>query len=563
MNTATARTPQYLPDTADYYNWVTEESMTMLQRGYLLEGETLEDAVYRISSAAAARLDMPEMQPRFEEIIARGWMSLSSPIWANMGTERGMPISCFGSYIEDSMEGITETLSESIMMTKYGGGTSAYFGHLRERGAPIKNNGKSSGAVSFLKLFDAMIDTVSQGNVRRGAFAAYLDIEHPDIPEFLEIKDIGSPIQNLFYAVCVSDEWMESMIEGDTEKRKLWAKVLQSRQAKGLPYILFKDAMNEGKPQVYKDKDLTIYNSNLCSEIALPVQEDESFVCCLSSMNLEKYDEWKDTDAVEVAITFLDAVMEEFIIKSADNEYMKRTHKFAKRHRALGLGVMGYHAYLQKNNIAFESMEAKLFNTKVFAQIRREADQASANLAQKLGEPEILKGYGRRNTTVMSVAPTTSSSSILGQTSPGIEPYSSNYYKAGLAKGNFMRKNKFLKQLLQEKGQDNEDVWQSILYHHGSVQQLDFLSDHEKNVFKTFREISPREIVIQAAARQNFIDQSQSLNLNISPDIPVKEVNALLIEAWKLGVKTLYYQRSVSVAQEMAIKFNSCVSCEG
>lgn len=563
MNTALATRYNFTKDKTDYYNWVTEETRTMLCRGYLLEGENIEDAVYRVSSAAAERLNMPEMQERFEEIIARGWMSLSSPIWANMGTDRGMPISCFGSYVEDSMEGITKTLSESIMMTKLGGGTSAYFGHLRERGTPIKNNGKSSGAVSFLKLFDAMIDTVSQGNVRRGAFAAYLDIEHPDINEFLEIKEIGNPIQNLFHAVCVSDEWMEEMIEGDTEKRKTWAKVLQSRQAKGLPYILFKDAVNNGRPEVYKDKDLTVYNSNLCSEIALPVQEDESFVCCLSSMNLEKYDEWKDTDAVEVAITFLDAVMEEFIQKSEGVEYMERTHNFAKRHRALGLGVMGYHAYLQKNNIAFESMEAKLFNTKVFSVIRQKAEKASTELAQKLGEPELLKGYKRRNTTLMAVAPTTSSSSILGQTSAGIEPYSSNYYKVGLSKGNFMRKNKFLKQLLQEKGQDNDDVWQSILYHHGSVQQLDFLTDHEKNVFKTFREISPREIVIQASARQRYIDQSQSLNLNISPDIPVKEVNALMIEAWRLGVKTLYYQRSFSVAQEMALKFNSCTSCEG
>lgn len=563
MKTATVIAETFTRDKSQYYNWVTEETITMLERGYLLEGEDIEDAVYRITRAAADRLNMPELQPRFEEIIARGWMSLSSPIWANMGTDRGLPISCFGSYVEDSMEGITKTLSESIMMTKYGGGTSAYFGHLRERGASIKNNGQSSGAVSFLKLFDAMIDTVSQGNVRRGAFAAYLDISHPDMEEFLDIKEIGSPIQNLFHGVCVSDKWMEEMIDGDKDKRKIWAKVLQSRQAKGLPYILFKDNVNEGKPQVYKDKNLTIYNSNLCSEIALPVQEDESFVCCLSSMNLEKYDEWKDTDAVELAIHFLDAVMEEFIVKSDGLEYMERTNKFARRHRALGLGVMGYHAYLQKNMIAFESMEAKLFNTKAFADISRQATAASEKLAEKLGEPEMLEGYGRRNTTLMAIAPTTSSSSILGQTSPGIEPYSSNYYKAGLAKGNFVRKNKFLKILLQEKGKDNDDVWQSILYHHGSVQQLDFLNDQEKNVFKTFREISPREIVIQAAGRQHFIDQAQSLNLNISPDIPVKEVNALVIEAWRLGVKTLYYQRSFSVAQEMSLRFNSCVSCEG
>lgn len=543
------------------YHWVTPETETVLQRGYLLPGETPQDAVRRVTTAAANRLDRPDLQPKFEALVANGWMSLSSPVWANMGTDRGLPISCFGSYVEDSMDGITKTLSECIMMTKFGGGTSAYFGHLRERGAGIRNNGKSSGPVSFLKMFDAMIDTVSQGNVRRGAFAAYLDIEHPDVNEFLKIKDIGNAIQNIFFGVTVTNQWMEEMVAGDKEKRATWAKVLHSRQEKGLPYIMFSDNVNDNAADVYRDKGMRIYNSNLCSEIALPVKEDESFVCCLSSMNLEYYEDWKDTDAVQTAIWFLDAVMEEFVQKSANQPYMERTHNFAKRHRALGLGVMGYHAYLQKNNIPFESMEAKQFNSSAHAHIRREAEQGSRDLAEAYGEPELLKGYGRRNTTLMAVAPTTSSSSILGQTSPGIEPYSSNYYKVGLSKGNFMRKNKFLKALLQEKDMDREEIWQSILLKNGSVQHLDGLTEHEKAVFKTFREISPREIIIQAAARQKFIDQSQSLNLNIPPQVPVKEVNALMIEAWKLGVKSLYYQRSSSVAQEMANKFKECVSC--
>ncbi len=543
------------------YHWLTPESLTVLQRGYLLPGETPQDAVFRITKAAAQRLNRPDLQPRFENLIARGWMSLSSPVWANMGTDRGLPISCFGSYVEDSMSGIAETLSECIMMTKLGGGTSAYFGDLRERGAPIRNNGKSSGPVSFLKMFDAMIDTVSQGNVRRGAFAAYMNIDHPDISEFLNIKDIGNPIQNLFFGVTVSDRWMQEMIGGDQEKRAIWAKVLQSRQEKGLPYIMFSDNVNKGAADVYRDKNMTVYNSNLCSEIALPVKEDESFVCCLASMNLEYYDDWKDTDAVQTAIWFLDAVMEEFIQKSAGQPYMQRTHNFARRHRALGLGVMGYHAYLQKNLIAFESMEAKRFNVQAFSNIQKEAMAASAKLAEAYGEPEVLRGYGRRNTTVMAVAPTTSSSSILGQTSPGIEPYSSNFYKVGLSKGNFMRKNKFLKALLMEKGMDNEETWHSILLKNGSVQHLEGLSEHEKEVFKTFREINPLEIVIQASARQKYIDQSQSLNLNIPPQLPAREVNKLMIEAWRLGVKSLYYQRSSSVAQEMANRFQECVSC--
>ncbi|MCB0632784.1 MAG: ribonucleoside-diphosphate reductase subunit alpha [Saprospiraceae bacterium] len=543
------------------YHWATKESMTVLERGYLLPGESLPDAVFRITNAAAQRLQRPDLQPKFEALVARGWMSLASPVWANMGTDRGLPISCFGSYVEDSMEGITQTLSECIMMTKLGGGTSAYFGHLRGRGAPIRNNGKSSGPVSFLKMFDAMIDTVSQGNVRRGAFAAYLDIEHPDVADFLQIKDIGNPIQNIFFGVTVSDQWMQEMVDGDQEKRQIWAKVLHSRQEKGLPYIIFSDNINRGAADVYRDKQMRIHNSNLCSEIALPVAEDESFVCCLSSMNLEYYADWKDTDAVETAIWFLDAVMEEFIQKSAGQFYLGRTHRFASRHRALGLGVMGYHAYLQQQMIPFESMDAKLFNTQVFSQIRTRALKASADLAEAYGEPELLRGYGRRNATVMAVAPTTSSSSILGQTSPGIEPYSSNYYKAGLAKGNFMRKNKFLQRLLAEKGLDREDIWQSILLKNGSVQHLEGLSEHEKEVFRTFREINPHEIIIQAAARQKHIDQSQSLNLNIPPQMPVKEVNALLIEAWRLGVKSLYYQRSSSVAQEMVNRFRECVSC--
>lgn len=552
-----------MTETLAPFHWATAESMTVLERGYLLPGEMLEDAVSRITHAAAARLQRPDLQPKFEALIARGWMSLSSPVWANMGTDRGLPISCFGSYVDDSMEGITKTLSECIMMTKLGGGTSAYFGHLRERGAAIRHNGRSSGPVSFLKMFDAMIDTVSQGNVRRGAFAAYMDIDHPDILDFLQIKNIGNAIQNIFFGVTVSDPWMQQMIDGDQEKRAVWAKVLHSRQEKGLPYIIFSDNTNRGAADVYRDKGMTIYNSNLCSEIALPVAADESFVCCLSSMNLEYYDEWKDTDAVATAIWFLDAVMEEFIQKSAGRPYMERTHRFASRHRALGLGVMGYHAYLQKNNIPFESMEAKFFNNRAFAGIREQAMAASVKLAQAYGEPEVLRGYGRRNTTVMAVAPTTSSSSILGQTSPGVEPYSSNYYKVGLAKGNFMRKNKFLKDLLETKGLDTEEIWNSILLKNGSVQHLDELSEHEKEVFKTFREINPREIIIQAANRQKHIDQSQSLNLNIPPQMPAKDVNALMIEAWQLGIKSLYYQRSSSVAQEMANRFRECVSCAG
>lgn len=542
--------------------WFNEESEQMLNRGYLLNGETLEGAIDRITSAAARRLYKPELKDAFKEMIVKGWISFSSPIWANMGTQRGLPISCFNVHIPDSVEGITHKMGEVIMQTKIGGGTSGYFGELRHRGTAVTDNGKSSGSVSFMKLFDTAMDVVSQGGVRRGAFAAYLDIDHGDIEEFLQIRDIGNPIQNLFTGVCVPDYWMQDMIDGDADKRRIWAKVLESRQQKGMPYIFFTDNVNRNKPQVYKDKGLTINASNLCSEIMLPSTADESFICCLSSMNLELYDEWKDTNAVKLAIYFLDAVLSEFIEKTEGNYYLSAARNFAIRHRALGLGVLGYHSYLQRNMIPFESMEAKMFNAKVFKQIQEQSLAASKELANIYGEPELLKGYGVRNATTMAIAPTTSSSAILGQTSPGIEPFASNYYKAGLAKGNFIRKNKYLAKLLEEKGLDTEDIWRDIMLNHGSVQHMHQLTQEEKDVFKTFKEISPLEIVTQAAQRQQYIDQAQSLNLNIPSSMPIKDVNKVIIDAWKMGVKTLYYQRSQSVSKELVINFMNCSSCE-
>ena len=542
--------------------WFNEESEQMLNRGYLLKGETLEGAIDRITEAAAKRLYKPELKEAFKEMIVKGWISFSSPVWANMGTQRGLPISCFNVHVPDSIEGITHKMGEVIMQTKIGGGTSGYFGELRHRGTAVTDNGKSSGSVSFMKLFDTAMDVVSQGGVRRGAFAAYLDIDHDDIEEFLQIRDIGNPIQNLFMGVCVPDYWMQDMIDGDADKRRIWAKVLESRQQKGMPYILFTDNVNRNKPQVYKDKGLTINASNLCSEIMLPSTADESFICCLSSMNLELYDEWKDTNAVKLAIYFLDAVLSEFIEKTEGNYYLSAARNFAIRHRALGLGVLGYHSYLQRNMIPFESMEAKMFNAKVFKQIQEQSLAASKELANIYGEPELLKGYGVRNATTMAIAPTTSSSAILGQTSPGIEPFASNYYKAGLAKGNFIRKNKYLAKLLEEKGLDTEDVWRDIMLNHGSVQHMHQLTQEEKDVFKTFKEISPLEIVTQAAQRQQYIDQAQSLNLNIPSSMPIKDVNKVIIDAWKMGVKTLYYQRSQSVSKELVINFMNCSSCE-
>lgn len=548
--------------------WYNEESEAVLNRGYLLHGETIHDAIDRITLSAAKRLHRLDLQERFAELIYKGWMSCSSPIWSNLGTSRGLPISCFGCNIPDSIEGITIKLGEVMMQTKHGGGTSAYFGNLRGRGATITNNGKSSGSVSFMKLFDTVMDTVSQGSTRRGSFAAYLDIDHPDVKEFLQIKEIGSPIQNLFFAVCVPDYWMQEMIDGDREKREIWAKVLESRQQKGLPYIQFSDNVNGARPEIYKHLGLEITHSNLCNEIQLPDSEDESFVCCLSSMNLELWDEWKDTDAVQLATWFLDAVMSEFIEKTRQSPFLRQANAFAERHRALGLGVLGWHSLLQKNRIAFESMEAKALTTTIFRHIQEEAQKASLELASIYGPAPIFdedasyKGPKYRNTTVMAIAPTTSSSAILGQVSPGIEPYSSNYYKAGLSKGNFIRKNRYLQALLEEKGQNTDEVWRTIMLNQGSVQHLDFLSQDEKDIFKTFKEISQRELIIQASIRQKYIDQGQSLNINIPSALDVREVNSLIIEAWRLGIKGLYYQRSQSISKELLSNIVSCRNCE-
>lgn len=885
--------------------WLNEESLQMLNRGYLLRGETVLDAIDRICSSAAKKYRNSSISEvvaykNFVRNVLLGWQSFSSPIWSNMGLSRGLPISCFGVYIGDSIESITDKLGEVIMQTKIGGGTSGYFGELRGRGSVVTNNGKSSGSVSFMQMFDTTMTVVSQGscykkgteiltqfgyvdfrnvikgyhkiyqvndknigsftddyeltnnnytgkmfkikglktesfhnlevtgnhrmvinrfsrlkennykgkkyweetnkivtaeklkfhrdnrlpvtslinnnseiglstierlkiayqadgikskethkirfhfskerkinklesflnelnipfeniertnygsreiifdpqleinkhstlewvnlenvslkwckefldelknwdgsqrddknhvtyssviyknieviqaiasicgfkvsysqrpesdskqvlhkltifentiykagdslttesyevvnepvyccivpegrvmvkfdnhitqagNTRRGNFAAYLDIDHPDIEEFLQIKDIGSEIQNLFIGVNIPDWWMNDMHYGkDMSKRVLWSKILESRQSKGLPYILFSDTINQNKPKIYKELKEVIHASNLCSEIALPSNIDESFVCCLSSMNLELYDDWKDTDAIYWAVLFLDAVMSDFIQKTEDEKYLKQAHNFAKRHRSLGLGVMGYHTYLQKNMLSFDSWEARQFNARVFKQLKEESRDASIELAEIFEPAPIFKELNdktdmedivenMRNTTLLAIAPTTSSSSILGQVSPGIEPYSSNYFKAGLAKGNFMRTNKYLRALLIEKDKDDEEVWSSIMLAHGSVQHLDFLSENEKNVFKTFKEISPAEIISQAAQRQQYIDQMQSLNLLIPSSMPISDVHKLYIQAWESKVKSLYYQRSSSVSKEMMTNFVTCNSCE-
>ena len=544
--------------------WLNENSRTFLARGYLAEGQTAEDRVRVISETAEKLLNKPGFSDKFYDYMSKGWISLASPVWSNFGVKKGLPISCFGSYLPDDMAGILLTQAEVGMMSKYGGGTSAYFGALRPRGAGISDNGHSSGPVHFMQLFETIIDVVSQGSVRRGNFSPYLPIEHPDINEFLDIGTEGNPIQKLTHGVTVGDEWMEKMIEGDADKRAVWAKIIQRRGQMGYPYIIFKDTANNNTAKVYQDKKLEIVASNLCSEIMLPSKEDWSFVCCLSSVNLHHYDDWKDTDLVETMTYFLDAVMQDFINKLEalrDNDdkekrlaftFMERAYNFARDNRALGLGVLGWHSLLQSKNLSFESKEAIVLNSEVFKLIQEKSYAASEAMAVEYGEPAILKGYGRRNTTTMSIAPTTSSAFILGQVSQGIEPIWSNCYIKDIAKMKVTIKNPMLKELLETKGQDTKLVWDSIRDADGSVQHLDFLDEHEKEVYRTFAEINQSAVIEQAAVRQKFTDQSQSLNVMVAPDTPVKEINQLYIQAWKQGVKSLYYQHSMNAAQQLS-----------
>ena len=572
--------------------WLNENSRKFLAKDYLMNNQSPEDRIRDIANIAEQYLNKPGFADKFYDYMSRGFYSLATPIWTNYGLTRGLPISCFSSYIADDMSRILYTHAEVGMMTKYGGGTAGHFADVRPRGAIIDGNGHSSGAVHFMELFDNLINIVSQGTVRRGHFAPYLPVEHDDIDEFLNIGKEGHPIQESTYAVTVTDQWLQEMKDGDQEKRRIWAKIIQRRTEIGYPYIFFTDTVNNNTVDVYRDKQMKIHGSNLCSEICLPTSDEISFVCCLSSLNLRHYNEWKDTDAVETLVMFLDTVISSFLErlealrdhtdpkKQSAFYFMQRAYKFAREHRALGMGVLGWHTFLQENNIAMEDKEAYDLNKEIFKLIHDKAYAASAQLAAEYGEPEILTGYGRRNTTLLAIAPTTSSAFILGQVSQGIEPFMSNSFVKDVDKIKVTIKNPTLEKLLDEKGYNNTETWSSIRDNDGSVQHLDFLTDHEKSVFRTFAEIDQRVIIEQAADRQQFIDQAQSLNLMIDPSIATKDLNALYLYAWEKGVKTLYYQHSMNAAQQFGRKKlqeveeakkpkllvaddGICVACEG
>lgn len=535
------------------YYWLNDESRLFLSRGYI--NETPEQRIKDIANKAEGYLKIDGFAVKFEEYMAKGFYSLSTPVWINFGKEKGLPISCYGSNIDDTLDSILNAGREIGMMSKYGGGTSAYLGNIRARGTKISTGGTADGPVHYARVYDTVVDVCKQSEARRGACAVWLPAEHEDIMEFLDIGTEGNPIQNLQYGVTVTDNWINDMKGGDPSKRKIWAKIIQRRNEFGFPYIMFKDNSNNNSP--YKELGMEITASNLCSEIQLPTDSLNSFVCCLGSLNLLHWDEIIETDAIEVYTMFLNAVMDEFILKSGKMAGMKRANRFASQHRAIGLGVLGYHSLFQSKLIQFESLMAKQLNHQIFKTIKEKSELASKYLYEEKGYECLREGYA--NTTLIAIAPTKSSSFILGQVSMGIEPIKSNYFIKDLAKSKTIYKNPFLDIELDKYGLNTPETWESILKKDGSVQHLDFPT---KEVFKSFIEISPKELILQAAQRQKFIDQSQSLNLMIHPSVPAKDINQLYLYAHEEGVKTLYYQFSQSSAQSFARNINECVSCE-
>lgn len=553
--------------------WLTEESLKTLMGGYLLPGETPKGMWQRAAKASAMALKKPELEEKFFDLMWKNWLCLSTPVAANSGVDRGLNISCFGSYVPDSVAGIFDTVKEVAMLSKHGGGTSAFFGDVRGRGEKIKGNGKSDGVIPFNKILDSTVLGVSQGGVRRGAFASYLPVTHPDIHEFLEMRrpsgDLNRQCLNIHHGITITDDWMQKVVDGDKEARELWIKIMKTRFETGEPYLLFIDNVNNANPECYKANNLKVKASNLCDEIQLFSDEKHTFVCCLSSLNLARWDEWKDTDAAYLSTWFLDGVMQEFINKTEGKEGFERARAFAIKSRALGLGVLGFHTLLQEKMLDFEGLPAYLLNKQIFKKLQRETTRASEDLAKEYGEPEWCVGFGVRNTHRMALAPTVSNSLISGGVSAGIEPIIANAYANKSAKGTFLVQNKTLEKLLESKGQNTALVWSSIVNNEGSVQHLDCLTKEEKEVFKTAREINQFALVKLAADRQQFIDQGQSVNLFFPANVNPKYFSEVHIEAWKQGMKGLYYCRTTSAlkadsgSREYKRESTECVMCEG
>ena len=553
----------------DYPEWMNEVALSTISKGYLIPGETPKKAYRRVANAVADRLKRPDLANKFFKYIWNGWIGLASPVISNTGTDRGLPISCFGIDTPDSIRGIGLTNAELMKLTSSGGGVGISVDRIRGRGEEIRGNGKSEGVVPWCKIYDSTIIATNQGNVRRGAASVNCNVNHPDIEEFLQIRrpkgDPNRQCLNLHQCVVVDDAFMRKLNDRDAESMSLWLEILKSRVETGEPYIMFEDNVNKNNPLAYMMNNLSVSMTNICSEITLHTDEEHSFICCLSSLNLAKYDEWKDTDVVETATYFLDGVMEEFVEKTNGKEAMKRTHKHAKKGRALGLGIMGWHTFLQKKDLPFNSIASTAWTHTIMSKIRNEAEAASRQLAVEYGEPLWCKGTGMRNTHVLAIAPTVSNSRIAG-CSAGIEPQPANVYTFNGAKGTFIVKNPELEKLLIEKGKNTNKVWDQILADDGSVMNIpsDILSEEDKDVFLTFAEINQLELVRQAAIRQKYIDQTQSLNLCFPPTDSPKWINQVHMEAWKLGIKTLYYLRTDSVIKgDLGSRTAECVSCDG
>jgi ribonucleoside-diphosphate reductase alpha chain len=570
----------------DYPSWGdTEVYKKTITGGYLLLGESPRDAYQRVANSVARRLYKPELAEKFFEYIWKGWLCLASPVLSNTGTDRGLPISCFGIDVADSINDIGQKNLEMMLLAKHGGGVGIGINMIRPAGAKITGNGTSDGVVPFCKIYDSTILATNQGSVRRGAASVNLNIEHPDFDEWLEIRepkgDVNRQSLNLHQCAVVGDKFMRKLESGDQEARQRWSKLLQKRKATGEPYILFKGNTNKANPDAYKSNSLKVHMTNICSEITLHTDESHSFVCCLSSVNLAKYDEWKNTNLIYDSIWFLDGVMEEFIQKAKNMKGFENAIRSAEKGRAVGLGVLGWHTLLQQKGIAFEGLLAQFKTREIFSKIKIESERASRKLAEIYGEPLWCVGTGMRNTHLRSVAPTVSNSKLSGNISPGIEPWAANVFTEQSAKGTFIRKNNELKKVFKKIGIDTKEIWDKILEDGGSVQGIKELDgwfyDHlgrltqedgepVKNVFKTFKEINQLELVGQAGIRQDYIDQSVSLNLAFPSEAEPRWINQVHFEAWKRGIKTLYYMRTESVLRgDIAAKAMdpSCISCDG
>ena len=581
---------------ADFPTWAnTEIYVKTISKGYLLAGETPKDAYWRVATTVARRLKKPQLASKFFDYIWRGWLNLASPVLSNTGTDRGLPISCFGIDVGDSIQEIGGKNLELMLLAKHGGGVGIGLNQIRPAGASITDNGTSDGVVPFTKIYDSTILATNQGAVRRGAASVNLNIDHEDFDEWIEIRepkgDVNRQCLNLHQCVVVGDKFMRKLEEGDGEARRRWGKVLQKRKATGEPYVMYKGNVNKANPEAYKQNSLKVFMTNICSEIVLHTDESHSFVCCLSSVNLAKYDEWKDTDLIYTATWFLDGVLEEFLQRAKNMRGFDNSVRSAEKGRALGLGVLGWHTYLQQKGKSFEGLPAQFETRKIFSQIKIESERASRDLATEFGEPLWCVGTGMRNTHLRAIAPTVSNSKLSGNVSPGIEPWAANVFTEQTAKGTFIRKNTELEKALRKMSMNNKDTWNQILEDGGSVQGLDELDnwgyvdgkltkredisqesidrqevDWVKDVFKTFKEINQLELVRQAGVRQQYIDQSVSLNLAFPSQAPPKWINQVHLEAWKQGIKTLYYMRTESVLRgDIATRATDpdCVSCDG